>query len=151
MRLLFDTSTLIAALVEAHPAHPLAYQWLYSVKDGRHTGLISAHTLAELYSKLTHIPFASGVLPAAKAQLMIETNVISLFEIVPLSGDDYLTIIQQLANQTLNGGIIFDALIFYAAIKSGADQLVTLNPKHFRQIYPELANRVVGLTAEAKE
>ena len=43
------------------------------------------------------------------------------------------------------------ALVDYVAIKSDAEQLLTLNPKHFRQIYPDLANRVVGLTAEAKE
>ncbi|MCI0556104.1 MAG: hypothetical protein L0287_34620 [Anaerolineae bacterium] len=35
------------------------------------------------------------------------------------------------------------ALIFYAAVKAGADQLLTLNPRHFRQIYPGYADRVV--------
>jgi predicted nucleic acid-binding protein len=151
VRLLFDTSTLIAALVEDHPAHLSAYSWLYEVKEGRHTGLVSAHTLAELYAKLTRIPFASGVLAAAKAQQLIELDVVNLFEVIPLAGDDYLAIIKHLTQQNLIGGIVFDALIFYAAMKSGADQVVTLNPRHFRQIYPELANRVVGLTAEAKE
>lgn len=143
MRLLFDTSTLIAALVEAHPAHPVAYPWLRSVKDGRHVGLLSAHSLAELYSKLTRIPFASGTLTSAKVQQIIETDISPSFAIVALAGDDYLTVVKHLAQQNLVGGIIFDTLIFYAAIKAEADQLLTLNPRHFRQIYSEFPALVI--------
>lgn len=144
MRLLFDTSTLIAALVEEHPAHSIAYPWLRSVKAGHHVGLLSAHSLAELYSKLTRIPFAGGPLPAVKVQQIIETDIDPVFEVISLSGDDYLTVVKHLAQQNLVGGIIFDALIFYAAVKAEADQLLTLNPKHFRQIYPQFAERVVA-------
>ncbi|CAN5384742.1 PIN domain-containing protein [soil metagenome] len=143
MRLLFDTSTLIAALVEAHTAHDIAYPWLRSVKDGRHIGLLGAHSLAELYSNLTHIPFASGPLTSTKVRQIIETDIEPVFEIVALSSDDYLSIVKHLAQQNLVGGIIFDALIFYAAIKADADQLLTLNPKHFRQIYPEFSRLVI--------
>lgn len=144
MRLLFDTSTLIAALVEGHPAHHGAYPWLRSVKDGHHVGLLSAHSLAELYSKLTRIPFAAGTLTAAKVPQIIESDIDLLFAVISLSGDDYLTVVKHLAQQNLVGGIIFDALIFYAAVKAEADQLLTLNPKHFRQIYPEFAGRVIA-------
>jgi predicted nucleic acid-binding protein len=143
MRLLFDTSALIAALVEAHPSHYLAFPWLHSVKDGHHTGLLSAHSLAELYAKLTRIPFASGTLPATKVQQIFETDIIPSFAVVSLTGEDYLSVVNHLAQQNLTGGIIFDALIFYAAIKADADQLLTLNPRHFRQIYQGFADRVV--------
>jgi predicted nucleic acid-binding protein len=149
MRLLFDTSTLIAALVEVHPAHRLAYPWLQGVKDGHHISLIGVHSLAELYSKLTRIPFAGGVLPPAQAQQIIETDLTRFFEIISLAGTDSLTIIEHLSNQNLGGGIIFDALIFHAAIKSGADRLLALNPKHFQQIYPELATQGIDPGAEA--
>ncbi|WP_018467731.1 hypothetical protein [Calidithermus timidus] len=37
MRLLFDTSSLVAAFVEAHPA---AWRWLERVLEGAHTGLV---------------------------------------------------------------------------------------------------------------
>ena len=143
MRVLLDTSTLIAALVEAHPAHQLAYPWLRSVKADHHVGLLSAHSLAELYAKLTRIPFTSGVLSAAKVQQLIETDIDQVFEVIPLSGDDYLTVVKHLTQQNLVGGIIFDAIIFHAAVKADADHLLTLNPKHFRQIYPEFADRVI--------
>lgn len=129
--------------MEGHPAHPVAHPWLRSVKEGHHVGLLSAHSLAELYSKLTRIPFAAGTLTAAKVQQIIETDINPVFEVISLSGDHYLTVVKHLAQQNLVGGIIFDALIFYAAVKAEADQLLTLNPKHFRQIYPEFAERVI--------
>lgn len=143
MKLFFDTSTLIAALVEGHPAHHIAYPRLHSVKVGHNIDLLSAHSLAELYSKLTRIPFVGGALTTAKAQQLIKTDIVSVLAVIPLSGDDYSNIVKHLAQQNLAGGIIFDALIFYAAIKADADQLLTLNPKHFRQIYSEFADLVV--------
>ncbi len=32
MKILFDTSTLVAAIIEGHPAHGLALPWLQRVK-----------------------------------------------------------------------------------------------------------------------
>lgn len=53
MRLLFDTSMLIAALLKPHEGHGLAHPWLDQVLAGADVGVISAHSLAELYSTLT--------------------------------------------------------------------------------------------------
>lgn len=145
MKLLFDTSTLIASLVEAHPAHLTTYPWLLRVKEGQDQGLLSLHSLAELYSKLTRIPFTSGVLSAEKVQRIFETDIIGVFQIVSFSDEDYIKIIDHLAKRNLVGGIIFDALICYAGIKTNVDQILALNAKHFRQIYPESAHLIVEL------
>jgi predicted nucleic acid-binding protein len=42
----------------------------------------------------------------------------------------------------LPGGGIFDALIAQAALKSSADRLLTLNPKHFTRLDTAIADLV---------
>jgi len=37
-----------------------------------------------------------------------------------------------------------DAVILYAAIKGRADRVVTLNDGDFRQIYPQMAEKIVS-------
>lgn len=60
----FDTSTLVAALVEAHPAHERARAWLDKVRAGLHVGVVAAHTVAELYAILTRLPHRPPITPA---------------------------------------------------------------------------------------
>jgi predicted nucleic acid-binding protein len=57
---LFDTSVLVAAMVEAHPNHTAALPWLQRAKPGLVTGLVAAHSLAELYAVLTTLPIQPG-------------------------------------------------------------------------------------------
>jgi len=56
MKVLLDTSVLVAAMVESHPAHERSLSWLQRIKKGSDTGLVSAHTIAELYAILTTLP-----------------------------------------------------------------------------------------------
>jgi predicted nucleic acid-binding protein len=50
MRVFFDTSVLVAPLVEAHPLHVRALPWLDRAQGGEFDGAVSSHTLAELYA-----------------------------------------------------------------------------------------------------
>ncbi|MGH3085927.1 MAG: hypothetical protein ACRDSJ_01250 [Rubrobacteraceae bacterium] len=43
MRVLLDTSVLVAGMVEAHPAHERALPWLARVKAGTNSGIVAAH------------------------------------------------------------------------------------------------------------
>ena len=56
MKILFDTSVLVAAMIEAHPMHEAALPWLQQVSDQSETGLVAAHSIAELYAVLTTLP-----------------------------------------------------------------------------------------------
>jgi predicted nucleic acid-binding protein len=40
--------------------------------------------------------------------------------------------------------VTYDAVILYAAAKIGADQIITLNDRHFRRIRPDLADKIVA-------
>ena len=42
------------------------------------------------------------------------------------------------------GGATYDALIIHAALKANADQILTLNTRDFRRVYPELADKIVA-------
>jgi len=143
MRILLDTSVLVAAMVEAHPAHLQALPWLQKAKDSTYTGLVAAHSLAELYAILTTLPVHPRIHPAV-AQQLIKSNVLDKFEIVPLSGEDYTAVIDRLADLGIIGGATYDGLILHAASKADVDQVVTLNEKDFRRVYPALADKIIS-------
>jgi predicted nucleic acid-binding protein len=142
MRLFLDTSVLVAALVEPHPAHDRALPWLQRIRDGSAAGVISAHSLAELYSILTTLPVRPRISPVT-AQQLIRSNIHSTFEVVSLSADDYASVIDHLADMGILGGATYDAVILQAAAKANPDQVVTLNEKDFRRIRPDLAPMLV--------
>ncbi|MBX3000116.1 MAG: PIN domain-containing protein [Caldilineaceae bacterium] len=148
MQLLLDTSVMLAALLRSHPAHSSAYPWLKMIKQREHTGHISTHSLAELYNKLTRVPLSRPI-PPAEALAMLTADVTSLMIPVALSYKDYLSVVNHLADRKLVGGIIYDALIVRAGIKAGVDRILTLNPCHFRLIYPEAEDRIVDPSAES--
>jgi len=148
MRLLFDTSTLIASLVEEHTAYAVTYPWLQAVIEGKETGLLSTHSLAEAYAKLTRIPFASGTLPVRQVESMLLETIVQSFTIIPLTEDDYKAVIAHLAGSEQTGGIIYDALILRAGVKAKADRILTLNARHFQRIDPNLADRIFDPSAQ---
>lgn len=143
MKILLDTSVLVAAMVEAHPAHEKALPWLQRIKKGSDTGLVSAHSVAELYAILTTLPMKPRISPVVAYDL-IQRNVYELCEVLPLSAEDYGTIIKHLSENEIAGGVTYDAVILYAAIKGKADRVVTLNESDFRRIYPQMAEQIIA-------
>ena len=92
MRVFFDTSVLVAAMVTAHPAHSRCLPWLQRVKSGIDTGVIAAHSIAELYAILTRLPLQPRIGPTVARQL-IEQNVLSVCEVVALLEPEYGSLI----------------------------------------------------------
>jgi predicted nucleic acid-binding protein len=141
MKILLDTSVLIAAMVEGHPAHGVALPWLQRIREQSETGLVAAHSVAELYAVLTTLPIHPRISPAM-AQRLIRQNVLESCEIVPLSEEDYVAVIDHLSESGIAGGATYDALILYAALRADADRVLTLNPRDFQRIRPDLADRI---------
>ncbi len=141
MRALFDTSVLVAALEAALPDHKVALPWLQRAHGGEITLLISAHTLAEVFSTLTVLPLSPRLSPA-KALRLIEENIARHAEMVPLAPEDYLAALQRAPGLDVAGGTIYDALIARAAAKANADILLTLNPRHFLRVWPEGQDKI---------
>ncbi len=144
MKILVDTSVLVAAMVTGHPAHEWALPWLQRIRDRADIGFVSAHSIAELYSILSTLPVKPRIPPSTVKQ-MIQSNVFEICEIIPLSVQDYAMIIRHLAKSNIIGGVTYDAVILYTAFKIDIDRIITLNKKDFCRIYPEIVNKIISL------
>lgn len=135
MKILFDTSVLVAALVESHPMHSAAFPWLERAQRGEIEACVATHTLAELYSVLTTLPVKPRVSPSM-ARALIE-GVAGIADPVDLAAADYMGVIEQLGNTGTVGGSIYDALISRAAEKARVDRLATFNVRDFKRYWLE--------------
>ncbi len=128
-------------MAESHAEHARALPWLLRLQQGPDIGVVSAHTLAELYAILTRLPIRPRMTPALVRQLIRE-NILDVFEIVNLTDLDYAAVIDHLTALGITGGATYDALILHAATKANVDQVVTLNERHFLRVRPDLAARI---------
>ena len=140
VKVLFDTSVLVAAFVKAHPQHSIAAQWWKKVNAGEIQGIVSTHSLAEVYAVLTRLPIQPRINPKI-AQQMIQEN-LKDFQTVPLTSEDYHNVISEMVALNLTGGAIYDALIAQIAKKENVDCLLTFNPNHFTRLSEDIAQRV---------
>lgn len=143
MRALFDTSVLVAAMIEGHPEHDRALAWLERARRGTLEFFVAAHSVAELYAVLSAYPTRPRISPAAAFRLVRE-NVVTAARLVPLTARDYTAVVSQLAERSLAGGIVYDALVARAATKAKADRLVTLNPRDFHRVWTGPAGAIVA-------
>src|SRR5688572_30501353 len=103
MRVLFDTSVLVAALVEAHPNHHRALKSFTRTRNGETALVLCAHSLAELYAVLTRLPVRPRISPHAAWQL-IHGNLSKDIEVIALTEEDYRATLQRMADEGLAGG-----------------------------------------------
>jgi predicted nucleic acid-binding protein len=134
MKALFDTSVLVAAIVEPHPMHMRALPWLQRAKTGKIDFLVASHTLAELYAVLTTLPLKPRISPST-AWRLVHDNVEISAKIISLSPSDYKDTVKHMSELGLTGGIIYDALMVKAAQKSGVERLLTFNADDFLRLW----------------
>lgn len=143
MKILVDTSVMVAAIVEAHPGHERALPWLAGAKCGDHECVISAHSLMELYAVMTSLPLHPRIRPDLAHQLIFE-NIESAIGVIELSAADYRFVLDDVKQLGLTGGIVYDALIAFAARKAKVDRLLTFNASDFKRVWPEGVDRIVA-------
>ena len=131
MSILLDTSVIIPALIAELPQHEKAAAVLRTAhRDGFH---VSTHSIAELFSALTTLPVSPRITPG-QAHALLDQNVLSKAEVVPLDAADYEEVITRMTRLGLSGGIVYDALHVRAAEKVGAAKLYTFNRRDFRRL-----------------
>jgi predicted nucleic acid-binding protein len=140
-RVLFDTSVLVASLVRAHPFHDPCADWHRKALRSEIVLLVAAHTLLELYASLTRLPVRPAIQPSAATRLIRE-GVISQARTIELDAAEYLRLLDDVCALGLAGGVVYDALIARAAEVARADLLLTLNPGHFKRVWPEGMDRI---------
>jgi predicted nucleic acid-binding protein len=129
-------------MVEPHPMHSHAFPWLARAKCRELDMAVAAHTLAELYAVLTTLPLIPRITPGA-ARRLIHDNVETTARIISLSSQDYVSMIKNLSDLGLSGGIIYDALIIRAARKANVKKILTFNVNDFKRVWPEGEPRFV--------
>jgi predicted nucleic acid-binding protein len=139
VKVFFDTSVLVAALVKPHPRHASAIDWLKRAIAGDIEFFASTHSLAELYSTLSAFPVRPRISPAIAWQL-IQENVATTAQLVSLSSAEYSATLERVSAMGLAGGVVYDALIARAAEKADAERLLTFNDRDFRRVWPEGAS-----------
>ena len=142
MRTLLDTSVVVPAVLQRHPFHSRALPWLSKAETGEIDGIISSHTLAEVYKVLTGMNSRPRFTSSQVIEI-ISDKLLSTFEIVTLDADDQLVVLRQLADLDIRGGTIYDGLIAYAAFKSDAAQIITFNESDFRRVSANLPLQIV--------
>ncbi len=133
LKILFDTSVLIAAFVESLPKHKNALSFLIRAKNREFKLFISAHTILEVYSVLTSAPFNPKI-TAIKAKELIDTNIKDIAKIIYLTDKDYFRIVKKMSNSNLMGGIVYDAIIVECALISKVNEILTLNLEDFLRL-----------------
>jgi predicted nucleic acid-binding protein len=143
MKTLFDTSVIIAALVESHPLHARAFPWLKQAKTQQFELIVAGHTLAELYAVLTTLPLKPRISSSA-AWRLIKENIESIGKVESLTPAEYSAAIKRLSERGLIGGIIYDSLIAKVAQKAKVARLLTLNVDHFRKVWQDGGNKIMA-------
>lgn len=136
MKILFDTSLIVAALVDTHPMHERAFPWVKRSKAKEFELVIAGHTLAELYAVLSTLPIKPRI-PPSVAWRLIHENIETTAKIVSLTPAEYISTIRRMPELGMAGGTVYDALIAKVAQKSKVERLITLNTEHFRRVWPE--------------
>lgn len=141
MKLAFDTSVLVAALVETHVHHPRTAPWTEAVTSGTVEAEITWHAVAETWSVLTRLPGALR-LPPSTASLVID-RMLQTFRPVELSGAIYEAAFRRCAERSLGSGTVFDALHLASAEAREVDGFVTFNGADFEKLRGERSPEIV--------
>ena len=143
MKTLFDTSVIIAALVESHPMHGRAFPWLKQAKEKQFELIVASHTLAELYAVLSTLPLKPRI-SSSVAWRLIKDNIESTSKVISLTPAEYSSTIKSMSEMGLIGGTIYDALIAKVAQKAKVERLLTLNTNHFRRVWQDEENKIIA-------
>ena len=135
MKVLFDTSVIVPALVDQLSRHPSCFETYISYTSGENQGVCSTHCLAECYAVLSALPLPRRITTEEALQL-IKESVLKRLEVVSLDQADYLEAITAAAKHGLTSGIVYDALHVVAAKKASCIRIYTNNLDHFRPLCP---------------
>jgi predicted nucleic acid-binding protein len=138
VKVFLDTSVMVAAFWGDHTGHDASLQVF--TEATKQTGSCGIHSLAEVYGTMTALPVRPALGPD---QVFLFVQQISE-RLTPVSLDqaEYLGAIRELSERGLAGGRVYDALLLACARKAQTETILTWDLKHFRQLAPDLADRI---------
>ncbi len=133
----FDTSVLVAAMVEDEPRHEACARALNEAAAGR----AALHSLAECYATLTGGRLGVQLSPTDAARL-VRCNVLDRLASVSLTAGEYMKLLDSAGPAGARGGATYDLLLLACARKAKVEKIYTLNHRHFVALAPDLADRI---------
>lgn len=103
---------------------------------------MAAPALVEAFAVLTRLPPPYRIAPA-NALFLLESNFMSDRRLIFLSDSAYKSLLRESAGLAIAGGRIYDAIIAKCAVQAGANALLTLNERHFKDLLQERVKLVV--------
>lgn len=143
LKVLFDSSVLVAGMVARHPAHDACWLFLEKALAREFVMLVMTPTLAETHAALTSLPLSPRITPALAARL-IKENVESVARIVPVQAEDYSAAARTVAEFDAPKQAIHRAVLIACAERLEADRLVTLHPHDYLRLWPDGADTVAA-------
>lgn len=135
MKACFDTSVLVAALVQRHPRHAMAFPRWQEVHEGVVQGRLTTRGVAEPFATSTAPPLQSPLFPT-DVQSLIESSVVKQFTLFALAAGDHREAIKLTTQRNLSSGAVYEALPIAGAREAARTALYTLNRKHFQALAP---------------
>lgn len=130
MKVAFDTSVIIASVVENHPDHARASWWLRARR--RFERIASWHAYAEAWAVLTALPIEPRVSGEVAAAVLERTRRSIAF--VTLRSAAYTTAIARCNARGLRSGSVYDALHLVTAEAEAAELFLTFNVDDFTRL-----------------
>jgi predicted nucleic acid-binding protein len=129
MRVLLDTSCLVAAVLPQHEHHAATVAELARRRAAGHQCVTAAHVVTEAYAVLTRLP-PPHRLAAADAAAVLDRNW-GTATTIALTAAESWRVLRQHAAAGIGGGRIYDGLIAQCARKGKAAEILTWNVRHF--------------------
>ncbi len=121
---------MVAAACSWHEQHEATAAAIESrLTRGRRLA-VPAPALVESYAVLTRLPAPHRLSPA-NAWALIQANFVEQADVVALTGAEYIRLLRDGAPRDVAGGRTYDTVIAACVRKAEADELLTLNRRHF--------------------
>jgi len=141
VKVCFDTSVLVPALVSPHPFHARALRWVQAAASDEIQGVMAWHAVAETWSVLTRLLISPPV-GARAAEQMVE-RLTEHIRPLAMTAVLYRQAMRRCAERGERSGAIFDALHLVAAEASQSEALITLNPADFERLAAKHGPRII--------
>jgi len=127
----FDTSVLLAGLIDFGPQSAPAQALLHAVAEKKLPASATAwHCCLEFFSVATRLP-AEYRLSPADATRLLQDELLARMAVYDLPAAGRTPMLQAAARDGMGGGRIYDAHIAEVARAAGAEVVVTDNRRHF--------------------
>jgi predicted nucleic acid-binding protein len=142
VKVVFDTSVLVAGTVAGHAHQERARIWFGAARERRFQAMATTHAFAESWATLTAIPVEPRIAPTAAERIV--DRLVRHIQPVTLEWEDYRLALERCGERGVRSGAIYDALHLIAAERQKADLFLTFNTRDFNGLARDDGPRIVA-------